>query len=121
VMNKDSYKKLPADIKAIFDTLVGEYKERSILMWNSVDFAGKAYGLEKGVQFIELSPNEVARWKAAVEPVIDNYVKNIVSKGYSEAEARAWIKFMRDRIDYWTKKQIALHIPSAAGPKELKP
>jgi len=120
-MNNDSYKKLPADIKAIFDTLVGEYKEQYILMWNSVDFAGKAYGVEKGVSFIDLSPDEAARWKAAMEPVINNYIKTMVGKGFSEAEVRGWIKFLRDRIEYWTKRQIALRIPSINGAPELKP
>src|SRR4030042_1120604 len=117
-MNKDSYKKLPADIKAIFDTLVGEYKEQYILMWNSIDFAGKAYGVEKGVSFIDLSPDEAARWKAAMEPVINNYIKTMVGKGFSEAEVRGWIKFLRDRIEYWTKRQIALRIPSINGAPE---
>jgi TRAP-type C4-dicarboxylate transport system substrate-binding protein len=120
-MNKDSYKKLPADIKPIFDTLVGEYKEQYILMWNSVDYAGKAYGVEKGVQFIDLSPSEAARFKAAVEPVINNYIKTMVGKGFSEAEVKGWIKFLRDRIDYWMKRQIALRIPSINGAPELKP
>src|SRR4030043_1144059 len=121
VMNMNSYNKLPPDIKAVFDTLVNEYKEKYILMWNSVDFAGKAYGVEKGVEFIELSPSEASRWKAAVEPVIDNYVKIMVGKGFSEAEVRGWIKFLRDRIEYWTKRQIALRIPSANGAPELRP
>jgi len=48
-MNKNSYKKLPPDIKTIFDTLVGEYKERYILTWNAVDFIGKEFGRKKGV------------------------------------------------------------------------
>ncbi len=120
-MNKESYRKLPPDIKTIFDTLVGEYKERYILMWNAVDFAGKEYGIQKGVTFIDLPPDEVARWKAAVEPVIEGYVKAMVGKGFPETEVRGWIKFMRERIDYWTKKQIAFRIPSAAGPPELRP
>lgn len=120
-MNKDSYNKLPAHIKSIFDRLVGEYKEQYILMWNSVDFAGKAYGVEKGVTFIDLSPSEAARFKAAVEPVINNYVKTMVGKGFSEAEVRGWIKFLRERIDYWMKRQIALRIPSINGAPELKP
>jgi TRAP-type C4-dicarboxylate transport system substrate-binding protein len=120
-MNKDSYKKLPADIKPIFDTLVGEYKELYILMWNAVDFAGKAYGVEKGVTFIDLSPSEEAKFKAAVEPVINNYAKTMAGKGFSEAEVRGWIKFLRDRIQYWTKRQIALRIPSVNGAPELKP
>ncbi len=120
VMNKDSYNKMPLDIKAIFDTLVGEYNERSMLMWNSVDFLGKAYGVEQGVEFIDLTPAEAVKFEAAVAPVIDNYVANMVDKGYSEAEVRGWIEFLRERSDYWTAKQIAWHITSAAGPPEVR-
>ena len=121
VMNKKSYEKLPPDIKVIFDQLVGEYKERYILMWNSVDFNGKAFGEKKGVEFIDLPPSELAKWQAAVNPVFENYVKKMVAKGHSEAEVRGWIQFLRERIDYWTKRQIALRIPSIAGAPELKP
>lgn len=121
VMNKNSYNKLPPEIKSIFDTLVGEYKEQYILMWNSIDFVGKAFGLSKGVEFIDLPPSELPKWQAAVEPVIDGYVKRLVGKGFSEAEVKGWVKFLRERSDYWTKKQISLRIPSAAGPPEVKP
>lgn len=121
IMNKKSYEKLPPDIKTIFDTLVGEYTERYILMWNSVDFNGKAFGEKKGVEFIDLPPGELAKWQAAVKPVFENYVKKMVAKGFSEAEVRGWIEFLRERIDYWTQRQIALRIPSIAGPPELKP
>ena len=121
VMNKKSYEKLPPDIRSIFDSLVGEYKQRYQLRWNAVDFAGKAYGKKKGVEFIELSPSEAQRWVAAVEPVIDGYVKNMVGKGFNETEVKGYIKYLRERIAYWTEKQIALRIPSAAGPPELKP
>jgi TRAP-type C4-dicarboxylate transport system substrate-binding protein len=121
VMNKKSYDKLPADIKIIFDNLAGEYKDRSQLMWNAVDFVGKAFGKEKGVEFIELSPTEAKRWIAAVNPVFDDYLKRVVGKGFSEADAKSWIKFLQDRIEFWTQQQIAYHIMSAAGPPEVKP
>jgi TRAP-type C4-dicarboxylate transport system substrate-binding protein len=120
-MNKDSYKKLPPDIKAIFDKLVGEYKERYILTWNAIDFIGKEFGKAKGVTFVELAPGELKRWKAAVEPVIEKYIKTMVGKGFSEAEVKGWIKFLRDRSEFWEKKQIELRIPSAVGPPEVKP
>ena len=120
-MNKNSYAKLPPDIKVIFDQLVGEYKERYILLWNSVDFVGKAFGQKQGVEFIDLPPSELPKWQAAVEPVIENYVKKMVGKGFSESEVRSWIAFLRERIDYWKQRQIALRIPSIAGPPELKP
>jgi TRAP-type C4-dicarboxylate transport system substrate-binding protein len=119
VMNKDSYNNLPADIKIIFDKLVGEYAERSQLVWNSTDYLGKAAGEAEGVEFIYLSDAEAARWVAAVAPVIDDYIANMVAAGYSQAEVEGWIDFIRERIDYWTEKQIAWHIVSAAGPPEV--
>ncbi|MBA7564818.1 Solute-binding protein [subsurface metagenome] len=120
VMNQDSYNNLPDDIKEIFDTLVGEYKERYILMWNSVDFLGQALGEAEGVEFIELSEAEVAKFVAAVAPVIDDYIANMVDAGYSQAEVEGWIEFLRERIEYWTAKQIEWQIKSAAGPPEVK-
>ena len=119
VMNKDSYAGLPADIKEIFDTLVGEYKERYILMWNSVDYLGKAAGEANGVEFIYLSDAEAARFQAAVEPVIDDYIAKMVDAGHSRSEVEGWIQFLRDRIEYWTEKQITWSIKSAAGPPEV--
>jgi len=121
VMNKNSYGKLPPDIRSIFDTLVGDYKQLYQLRWNAVDFYGKAFGKQKGVSFIELPESEAQRWVTAVESVIDDYVKNMVNKGFSETEVRGYIKFLRARIGYWRKQQIALRIPSVAGPPEIKP
>jgi TRAP-type C4-dicarboxylate transport system substrate-binding protein len=120
-MNKNSYGKLPPDVRSVFDKLVGEYKERYITMWNAIDFIGKGFGLKKGVEFIELPEGELAKWQAAVEPAIDDYVKRMVGKGFAESEVRGWIKFLRERGDYWKAKQISLRIPSAAAPPELKP
>lgn len=120
-MNKNTYGKLPPDIKSTFDNLVGEYRERYILMWNAIDFVGKKFGMDKGVEFIELPASELPKWQAAVEPVIDDYIKRMVGKGFSEAEVKGWIKFLRERSDFWKEKQLSLRIPSAAGPPELKP
>jgi len=120
VMNKDSYNNLPADIKEIFDKLVGEYKERFLLVWNAIDFMGKEYGESLGVEIIDLSDAEAARWMAAVEPVIDDYIANMVAAGYSEAEVEGWVDFLRERADYWTAKQIEYRIPSVAGPPEVR-
>jgi len=119
-MNKSSYKKLPPDIKEIFDRLCGEYKERFALMWNLIDIEGKDFATKKGVEIISLSSQEAARWKKMAETVVENYVKDMGGKGYSESEVRGWIKFLRERIDYWTAKQIESHIISATGPDAMR-
>jgi len=120
-MNKNSYKKLPPDIKEIFDKLCGEYKERMGLMWNAIDFAGKNFAAEKGVEFIDLMPEEAEKWKQATAPIIEDYVKSMAAAGYPEAEVRGWLKFISDRMDYWTQKQISLFIKSPTGPLEMRP
>lgn len=121
VINKSSYNNLPPDLKEIFDQLCGEFMERTALMWNSIDFVGKEFAQQKGVEFIELSPEEVEKWQKATAPVIDNYIASMVKSGYAESEVRGWIQFLRDRIDYWTKKQIQLYIKSPTGPPEIRP
>jgi len=120
-MNKNSYKKLPPDIKEIFDELCGEYRERYALMWNVIDSLGKEFAKQKGVEIIELTEHEAARWVKAAAPVIEDYIKDMVGKGYPEAEVRGWIKFLRDRIDYWTKKQIFIRLKAPTGPPAMRP
>jgi len=119
-MNKRSYDKLAPDLKEILDELSGEYKEKFALMWNSIDFAGKDYAVSKGVEFIDLDAAQIDKWKKVTDSVIDNYVKDMVSKGYPESEVKGWISYLRERIDFWTQKQIEYRIPSPTGPEGMK-
>ncbi len=120
-MNKNSYNRLPRDLQLLVDVMAGEYQERYALMWNEIEFTGKKFGLEKGMEYIELSGKEADKWVAAVEPVIANYTKMMVGKGFSESEVRGWVVFLRDRIRYWTAKQIEYKIPSPVGPAGMRP
>lgn len=120
VMNKKRYEKLAPDLKETIDELSGEYKEKFALMWNSIDFNGKDYALEKGVKFIDLDDAQVEKWKAVTNPVIENYIKDMVSKGYPEAEVKGWISYLRERIDFWTKKQMEYRLTSPTGPEGIK-
>ncbi len=120
-MNKRKYESLPPDLKEVVDVLSGEYQERYALMWNEIELAGKTFGAEKGVQYFELSDQEAARWIATVDPVISDYVKTMVSKGFSESEVKGWIAFMKERIKFWTAKQMEYKIPSPTGPAGMRP
>jgi len=119
VMNKDSWSKLPPDVQGVFDKTIQEYKNNFAVMWNEAEINGKEFGLKNGVEFIELSQEQAARWKKAVRPVIDDYVKQMVNKGFGEKDVRDWISFLEERIEYWTKKQVEAGIKSATGPKEI--
>lgn len=121
IMNKNSYKKLTPAVKQVFDRLVGEYKERCALMWNLIDFEGRDFAVQQGVEIIDLTPDQVSRWREATKPVVQDYVKKMAGSGYSEAEVRSWVKYLEDRIDFWTAKQVELRIKSPTGPKEMRP
>jgi hypothetical protein len=62
---------------------------------------------------ISLSDSEAAKWIKAVEPVFGIYKKNIVDKGYKESEVDGWVKYIKERIEYWHKEQKKRGIPSA--------
>jgi TRAP-type C4-dicarboxylate transport system substrate-binding protein len=118
VMNKDTWNKLPADVQKIFNEY--PFEEKFAAMWNEIDIDGKNYGKEKGLQYIELPSTEIARWKKAVEPVLDTYVKKMVASGYKEKETRELINYARMRIEYWTKKQKEMGVKSSTGPAEVR-
>ncbi len=121
IMNKNKYNSLPPDLQKMVDQLAGEYQERFALVWNEIELVGKAFGATKGVEYIELSDAEADKWKKAVSKVFDDYTKTMVGKGFSEAEVKGWIAFMRERLDYWTQKQMEYKIPSPTGPAGMRP
>jgi hypothetical protein len=44
-----------------------------------------------------------------------------VGKGYKEAEVKEWIAYMKERVAYWTEKQMEYKIPSPTGPAGVRP
>ena len=118
VMNKNTWNKLPANIQKVFNEY--PFEEKLATMWNDVDIDGKKLATEKGIQFIQLSSAEIAKWKKAVEPVLDTYVKKMVASGYNEKETRELINYARMRIEYWTKKQKEVGVKSSTGPADVR-
>lgn len=117
VMNKETWNKLPPNIQKIFNEY--PFEEKLATVWNEIDIDGKSLGMVTGLKFIELPREEITKWKKAVEPVLDKYVKSMVAAGYKEKEVRELINYARMRIEYWTKRQKELGIKSSTGPKEV--
>ena len=60
-----------------------------------------------------LSPTpEAARWVKAAQPVVNEYKKDLISKGYSGKEVDSWLAFVKERIDYWKNQEKARKIPT---------
>lgn len=118
IMNKSKWDSLPPDLQKIFNDVGAKYQAETALTWNKINVAGFETAIAAGVEFITLSDEEAARWKAAVQPVLDNYVTKMTGKGFTEQEAKDQIAFIKERMTYWEQQQAAQKIPSEADIKK---
>jgi TRAP-type C4-dicarboxylate transport system substrate-binding protein len=75
VMNRDKWAKLPPDIQKVFSEVSAEWVSRHGAAWDEADNLGRAFAAELKKEFVRLPDAEQQRWKAAVQPILDNYVK----------------------------------------------
>lgn len=113
VMNKNKWNKLPADAKKIITDHTKEFIERWAAEWNNIDIEGREYFNKQGGKIIPISDAESAKWVKAAEPVIGDFKKDMISKGFKAAEIDSWISFIKERIEYWKGQEKAKKVPTA--------
>ncbi len=97
VMNKAKYEALPDDLKAILDAESGAKLSTfaTQVMWD-MDAPAKKIAEDAGNTIVTLDEAEVARWKAASEPVVERWINDMNDKGIDGAalieQARALIE-----------------------------
>jgi TRAP-type C4-dicarboxylate transport system substrate-binding protein len=83
VMNKSVWEKLPKDLQDAFDAVSEDAVDEAGQIWQyetelAMDYAKKQAG---GHEFIYMSDEEVARLKKLLEPVKEQYIATLNSKG----------------------------------------
>jgi len=86
VMNKDKWNSVPPDIQTIIQAVNDEWAVKHGEAWDASDKEGMAYFLEQKNEVINLDDKESAKWKEAVAPIIDGYVKELNEKGLNGQE-----------------------------------
>lgn len=95
VMNKAKWNLIsPKDQKTI-EAINVEWAKKHGEAWDSSDVAGTRFFLKQGGTIIGLDARESAKWKAAVEPLLKNYVKTLDKKGYN---GNAIVQTIRDTL-----------------------
>lgn len=109
-MNKTKWNSLPPDIQKIFTDVSKEYVGKLGLTWDDQAVAGVEYSRSVGDSIYVLPKEEAARWTAAIMPVVDARLKNVVAKGFTQKEAdEAWTYF-KSRVAYWNGQQAKNNI-----------
>jgi TRAP-type C4-dicarboxylate transport system substrate-binding protein len=112
IMNKQKWNSLPPDVQKVFTDVSKEFAEHYAVGFNNIDIEGRDYFVKLGGKMVPLSNAESARWIKAVQPVVADFKKDMVSKGYKAAEVESWLSFIRERIDYWKRLEKARSIPT---------
>jgi len=81
VMNLKKWNALPKDIQKIMEDISNEWIDVHGKAWDDLDKEGRNYTKSLGNQIIPLTKAEDARWKKAVKPIINNYIKTTAEKG----------------------------------------
>lgn len=100
-MNKARWESLPGDIRGIIENVNAEWIAKTGQAWDAMDKSGKNYTIARGNQIVKLTEDENARWSKAVQPILDDYVKNMKDKGLPGAEALAFCQ------EYLKQQRIA--------------
>lgn len=111
-MNKEKWDALPADVKKIVDEASEEWVDRLGVRTLEADFEGMDYFKQRGGQMITLPEEEITKMQKAVEPVIENYMKDMQAKGFKRADMEEQLKYIRERIAYWSAQEKSRNLRS---------
>jgi TRAP-type C4-dicarboxylate transport system substrate-binding protein len=92
VMNKGKWNSLPPDIQSIIEEINAEWAIKHGEAWDTSDMIGLRYFLDQGNEMIGLNSREAEKWKKAVEPLIEEYVKVMDGKGIKGKEVVDFIR-----------------------------
>jgi TRAP-type transport system periplasmic protein len=102
VMNKNKWEALPPDIQKVFTDVSQQWIEYHAKVSADYDRGGMEYfKAQPGRVEVNLTPEESARWVAAVQPLVNKAISDVKAKGLPGDEAE---KFIKDRIQYWKGK-----------------
>lgn len=89
-MNPGKWNSLPANVQKVLTDVSNEWVEYSGKEWNRIEIEGFQHAKKTQHTFIRLSEQEQARWRKAVLPLQDGYVKSMAAKGLPGKEALAY-------------------------------
>ena len=84
IMNMNSWNKLSADQQKAIDDSLADARKSANDSWLKAEKEAMDHSLQKGMEFITPSPEEFAKWNAAIQPVYDKMAEDMNKAGYPD-------------------------------------
>jgi len=81
IMNMDSWNKLPPEFQKIIDDSLEKARQDAIDSWIESETLTKQFSMDAGIEFIDLTDEEYARWNEAIQPVYDKMAADMDAVG----------------------------------------
>lgn len=96
-MNKGTYDSLPDDLKTVIDDNSGmALAKKGGVLWDQDERDARQQAIDAGVDVVELKGDQLAAWKKATQPVVEDWIASMDEKGMPGQEmldrARALIE-----------------------------
>jgi TRAP-type C4-dicarboxylate transport system substrate-binding protein len=98
IMNKDSWNNLSPEMQKVIDDSLEWARQDAIDTWTNSESVTLQFSKDNGIEFIDLSPEEYARWDAAIQPIYDDMAAEMDELGYPGTEL---VNFAIERAQYY--------------------
>jgi TRAP-type C4-dicarboxylate transport system substrate-binding protein len=100
-LNPKTFDRLPSDLKKVFYSCQRRMSQMAADAFEKCDVESRDNEIKKaGIKTITLPPEEHARWRAAVEPMWDEFIKENEAKG---RPGRELVKDLRRLVEKYSK------------------
>lgn len=101
-MNLDRWNSLPPDLQATIEEVNEKYHEEVAMgLWDSQNEKALKWALEEmGMEVIELSQEEIARWVSLIEPIQDNFKTKMNEKGLDGDKILETVKSLAEKYNH---------------------
>jgi TRAP-type C4-dicarboxylate transport system substrate-binding protein len=100
-MNSKKWESLPPDLQKIITDVSKKYEMITAKAWGESDESGWKFAEKLGHEFIKLSDAESAKFKDAMTPVFDEYIKQANEKG---VDGQAVFKAAKEMVATYSKE-----------------
>ncbi len=107
-VNREMFDSMPLELKDIFYNWNRRFSQMlQQLFWERQRVQQALPTLEdRGFEVIHLSPSELARWKVATQPIVDDFIERNERKGLPVRELLADLKTLSERFSSMTMNEI---------------
>ena len=105
-LNRKTFDALPKDLKRLLYNLERIQSQMSAEGFDYGDKQAQVIMQKAGIQTITLPPQEMARWKTAVEPLWEDFIAKNEAKGLPAKELVKDLRALSVKYSTWTPEQM---------------